>query len=438
MTHFSQSEFRSSLAIAITLFAIACTETISPVFPNPPESVAVTLQGKSAIAVTWVARPAGENIVAYAVYRDGVRVGETATTTFVDTSPPENKTHSYAVASRSEDGIVSELSTPASIRAPDATPPRVLTTIPAANLTDVDPQLTLQFFFSEPLDPSSVTNASVDVRGPANSAIPGTTTYVPATSSIQWKSQSQVALDLPVTASVSAVKDTAANAMSPAFSFSFKTRGTTPPTVTAFIPANGSTNIAFTTTPIFVFSQPMAPFAFQVEALNGLPPVTVATTFDASRTRATARLSGVVFPSGTYRISIPETATDAFGNKIVDRPTYTFTFTNTFALPHISSTRPSDQQTDVELRPGLAAFTDQRIVLVGDYKATLDLRKADGTPVTVVPAIYSDFQGVISLPQSPTLEPNTRYIATATQTYTEPSGNVLRDVYTWSFTTGTH
>ena len=218
------------------------------------------------------------------------------------------------------------------------------------------------------------------------------------------------------------------------FSFSFTTRDASPPIVTQFIPPDGTSNLSFYTQPIAVFSHPMRPFGFLVESLNGLPPITLRATFDASGTRPTLQPRGVKYPSGSYRISIPETATDAYGIQIISRPTYTFTYQSDFSLPKLTTTIPTDDATSVELHPFVLAQYDHDLVKVGDYAVTLEIRTAEGVPVTGT-VVSDDTQNVVYFGTLPTLDLGTRYIVTATQHYTEPSGNVLTDVRSWSFTT---
>jgi hypothetical protein len=419
----------------------ACSETTSAVLPQPPDGLTVALQNKSAVMVSWSPRPKSESVVSYLVYRDGLRIGASTTTSFVDPSPPEASMHVYAVASQSQDGIISELSATASVYAPDITAPRVVVTIPRAETTALDRLLTFTVYFSEALDAASITDQTFSVKGGGSSTtLPGTITYSASTQSVQWKSNTTLAPELRVTTTIAGVKDTAGNTMSAPFSFSLTTVEGTPPTVVSVSPADGSTNVSVYTMPTVTFSEPMTPFFFRIASLNGAPSTFGTTTFDASGKVGTYKVLGTIIPFGTYRITLPSDPTDfgsgkdLAGNLLPAPVSFTFTYGDDFSIPKILSTSPANGATGVSTKPDLLITFDHPIIRVGDYQLTIDLKKSDGTPMTGGNFTF-DFNPVLTY-HAPQLAAQTSYTVTVTQSYTETSGNLQSSTLTWSFTTG--
>jgi len=128
---------------------------------RPASLPAVAVTGKAPdycrVDLSWSAPKQGGVVygAVYEVHRDGVLIGQTAATSFADTSVSERTTYRYHVTARDGDfGAVSPPSPECAIRTPDdATPPVLVGVSPAGDLKHV------VLRFSEPVDPTSATKA---------------------------------------------------------------------------------------------------------------------------------------------------------------------------------------------------------------------------------------------------------------------------------------
>ncbi|MEK4513354.1 alpha-amylase [Paenibacillus sp. FSL K6-2524] len=65
--------------------------------PTVPTNVQGTAVGTTSINLTWNASTDDKGVVKYEIYRDGVLIGETTTTSYTDTTVSANKTYSYTI-----------------------------------------------------------------------------------------------------------------------------------------------------------------------------------------------------------------------------------------------------------------------------------------------------------------------------------------------------
>jgi hypothetical protein len=407
---------------AILVAAIACSDVTGTVLPNPPESVSATLINRVAVSLQWAPRPSRENVVSFGVYRDGRKIGETASTSYTDSTAPENQTHVYAVSSRSADGAVSELSATTSIYTPDGTPPRILSVLPAAAAVNVDPQPTLRVIFSEPLDPASVTS-SVAVKTAAGITIAGTTSYVASTNSIQWIPAGNIAFQERVQATIStAVTDTAGNHLKDPFSFSFTIREGTAPFVVSMSLPDGSTGVSLYARPTFTFSEPMSRvFCYAMTEAGTNNGITAIPSFqDSAHTIVAIIPYGGYKPNTTYTLTLePGGARDLVGNVMPGTLSVTFTYGSDFLLPALVSMSPATGAKDVSVASPTFTFEfDRTLIHTDGYNVTFDLTTG-GTPVIGGSFIYPVDSKSITF-TAPQLQPNTTYRLILTERYVQP------------------
>src|SRR5262249_12416697 len=106
--------------------------------PTTPGNVTATPVSSSQINVAWSASTDNVGVAGYKVLRNGNLAGSTTTAlTYSDTSLAASTSYSYTVEAFDAAGNVSTPSTPvtATTLTPDATPPSVSITAPAANAT---------------------------------------------------------------------------------------------------------------------------------------------------------------------------------------------------------------------------------------------------------------------------------------------------------------
>ncbi len=72
--------------------------------PSTPSSLKALLAGTTQVVLTWAATKDNVGVVAYEVYRDGVKVGETPKTNYVDSGVAPGTRHGYQVVARDAAG----------------------------------------------------------------------------------------------------------------------------------------------------------------------------------------------------------------------------------------------------------------------------------------------------------------------------------------------
>jgi methionine-rich copper-binding protein CopC len=117
--------------------------------------------------------------------------------------------------------------------ATDTTPPTVSTTVPANGATGVSAGVNAAATFSEPLNPSTVSGTTFELRGPGGTLVPATVTYDAATRTATLDPTAALAETTTYTATVkggaSGVKDQAGNALAADRVWSFTTAALPPP-----------------------------------------------------------------------------------------------------------------------------------------------------------------------------------------------------------------
>jgi hypothetical protein len=105
---------------------------------------------------------------------------------------------------------------------PDTTAPTVASTTPASDATGVPVSTAVSAAFSEALDSSSVTDASLTLTS-ASGAVAGSVSYDSASASVIFNRATALTPNTTYTATVSGVKDIAGNTLASAFAWSFTT-----------------------------------------------------------------------------------------------------------------------------------------------------------------------------------------------------------------------
>lgn len=144
-----------SVSVQASTPASGGTDTIPP---SVPTSVSASAVSASSIAVAWAASTDNVGVTGYRIYRGGVSIGTSATTSYSDTGLAASTQYSYTVAAYDAAGNVSGQS--ATVRA--TTSSSGGTTISAASCSQTDVQTAI------------------------NAATDGSTVVVPACSSTSW------------------------------------------------------------------------------------------------------------------------------------------------------------------------------------------------------------------------------------------------------------
>ena len=211
--------------------------------------------------MSWTAPPESDQVLSYTVLRDGAKVGESATTFFVDVGLTEGKTYKYAVSATGILGQVSDTSADspaATITVPDLTPPTVTSTNPAAGASNMSPAASITVTFSEPVDPASLNSSTFVVKDASGAVVPGAIVYTAGSRTAEFRASPSLPNASTVAVTIATgVKDVAGNTLPAVFTFSFTTRDEAPPVVVSTSPQNGAVGVVVTSPVAVTFSKAM-------------------------------------------------------------------------------------------------------------------------------------------------------------------------------------
>jgi hypothetical protein len=331
---------------------------------------------------------------------------------------------------------------------PDTTPPTITATVPSAGATGVSRTAPVTVTFSEPMDAATITAANLTLRDAANAAVPATVSYTSATNTATLAPSATLAGSTLFTATVgTAVRDATGNALVAPASWSFTTAAvpdTTPPTVTATVPAAGATGVSRTAPITVTFSEPMnaATVTATSITLTGAGGAVAATvSYTAATNTATltpnAALAGVTLFTATVTTAVRDVA----GNAPASATSWTFT---TAAVPDTTpptatSSSPASGATGVSRSTAITVTFSEAMDAATVNTNTLELRDATGAlvPVTVS---YNAATFVATLTPSAILAASTVHTIIAKGGATDPrlkdlAGNALAANQSASFTT---
>src|SRR5438874_2298473 len=204
---------------------------------------------------------------------------------------------------------------------PDTTAPTVSFTVPANAATGVAISQKIAAAFSEAMDPLTITTATLRYRKSA-AYVTGKVSYAGVTAT--FKPASALAPLTTFTATVTTgARDLAGNALATDFSWSFTTGATpdtTPPTVSATVPANGATAVPINQTINATFSEAMDPLTITTASLRVTGPGGTAVTgtvgYDVPSKIATLTPISTLAPNAVYTATMTIGARHLAGNAL--------------------------------------------------------------------------------------------------------------------------
>ncbi|HXI84527.1 MAG TPA: ice-binding family protein [Verrucomicrobiae bacterium] len=315
--------------------------------------------------------------------------------------------------------------------------PTVSSTFPANAATGVAIGGNIAAFFSEAMNPLTITTATFTLKQGAT-PVAGTVTYVGVTAT--FNPTSTLAASTIYTATITTgAKDLTGNALAAGFSWSFTTGttlDTTAPTVSSTIPANAATGVAVGGNIAATFSEAMDPSTITTNTFTlkqGATPVAGAVTYVG--VTATFNPTSTLATGTTYTAMITTGAKDLAGNALAAGFSWSFTTgaTPDTTAPTVSSTVPTNAATGVAIGGNIAAVFSEAMNPLTITTATFTLKQGltrlDGT-VTYV-GVTATFNPTSNL------APSTTYTAQITAGAKDLAGNPLTVNFNWSFTTGT-
>ena len=430
--------------VAITCLIASCSDSpAGPTLPNPPVDIAGTIDAANHVILTWTARPAAENIALYSVYRNGFRIGDSPTTSLVDSLAPAEMSHSYSVASHAADGIISEASASISVFAPDATPPFVVSVTPPNGAVNVSATLPIRVTFSERMNSASITASAFDVRdATTGAALAGSATYDSATRTASWSPALPMPAEKRVNLTVTTeARDLRGNRLRQPHMLSFTIRESTVPFIVSFFPPEGAV-IPVGTWPTVQFSERLQTTSGGAttgvrmldKALGASGLWVDAAGFDTLTNTAHVVSGKRIQSLRTYTVEVNQAAVDLAGNPIASRFEFNFQFAE-WTLPGIAAVFPEPGATGVARSGSVNVDLSAPIQPVNDYEPRISLRAAGTTELIPLTMIYALSSNRITAIYSD-LKPITTYVATFYHFFTDSKGVRHEATREWTFTTG--
>jgi Ice-binding-like/Bacterial Ig-like domain len=314
-----------------------------------------------------------------------------------------------------------------------ASPPTVVSIVPANGATAVAVNTPISATFSEAMNAATITSTTFAVTGPGTTPVAGAVTYSGTTAT--FTPTVVLASSTLFTATITTgAKDPSGNALAANYVWTFTTAP--PPTVLSTVPLNGAVGVAQSTTVSATFSEPMEASTINTTTFTlagpGVTPVTGSVSFAGSTATFTP---GAALATGTlYTATITTGATDPTGNALAANYVWTFT---TAGSPSVTSTVPASGANDVPLNQKVSAtFSGHMTASTITATGTFTLAVAGGGVAVPGTVTYDAVSDTAIFTPTAALAINTPYTATITTAAQSAQGNALPANYAWNFSTG--
>ena len=228
----------------------------------------------------------------------------------------------------------------------DTTPPTVSSVTPPSGETQAAITSRVTVTFSEPMDATTITTSTIELRTPGDTVVPASVAYDPPTRVATLTPTSNLAAGATYTANVisggSGVKDVSGNALASMYTWAFTTA--TPPTVQSTIPTNTATLVSPNAPVRVTFSEAMDATTLTTSTIELRTPgntvVAAVITYDVPTHVATLTPNSALTVSTSYTGNVIGGSSgikDDDGTPLVT--TYTWTFTTANAPLQVGPTR---------------------------------------------------------------------------------------------------
>jgi hypothetical protein len=314
--------------------------------------------------------------------------------------------------------------------------PRVLTTDPANNDTNVFVNKNLTVVFNELMDSMSI-NSSTFLLTQGTNQIAGTVSY--SGNSAVFNPASYLAVNTTYTATItSKAKDRAGITLSANFTWSFttgKTVGVDGPVIIFTDPYNGATSVPLNRKITAVFNKPMNPLNINSTTFMLKQGTTVINgTINYVGTSATFIPAINLAVNTMYTATVTTGVTDLGGNPLLNDYTWTFTTggVSDLSAPTVIETDPGSGANNVALNKIIKATFSKSLDPASVNPNTYMLKQGS----LIIPGVISSSGANAVFMPSSNLIQNTVYTVTLTTGVKDLAGNALASSYVWSFTTG--
>ncbi len=340
----------------------------------------------------------------------------------------------------------------------DSTPPTVSLVSPASGATGIAASSNVGVTFNEAMAASSIGSATFELRNAASQLVPSTVTYNAATFVATLDPTADLSGGATYTATLRGgptaprATDAAGNALaaSVVWSFTIAPSDTTPPVVSAIVPAAGATNVSTATNVSATFSEVMSAGSIDgttIEVRTAASQLVAASvTYNAGTLTATLDPSADLTPGATYTATVRGGAADprvkdSAGNALAASVVWSFTIAPPVDTtpPTVAATAPAAGAISVAVSSIVTVTFSEAMTAATVSAAAFELR--DGSN-QLVPALvtYNATTLTASLDPSSDLAAGAPYTARVLGGATDPrvkdaAGNALAANVTWSFTT---
>jgi Big-like domain-containing protein/fibronectin type III domain protein len=431
-------------AVILLTVASACGELTGPKSPSTPTGVTATLLSGTSVLVTWTPSPLNDGVVGYSIYRNGTKVGESATTSFTDTGLPQQQVFKYTVAANCTAGIISDQSAEsdaATVTTLDVTPPRVASTSPANGQSGVSSSATVTATFSEPIDPTTINTTTFLVKVTSSGvAVPGTVTYTAATRIAEFKPTGALPNPGSITATVTTgVKDLAGNRVAADFSWAFTTRDDSPPTVISTSPANGATSVPPASPITVTFSEAMdattiTNATITLKATSSGLNVNGTVSYNTSTHIATFIPNAALSQTTGYTLTVAAGVKDLAGNQMGTPFSMSFTTGDTVP-PTVLAVSPTNLATGVSPSATVQVAFSEPMTESTITTSTIFLTNTSTSAIVPATVAYNSATNTATLTPSASLPGSTTFALTVTTGVKDLSGNSLATTFNSVFTT---
>jgi plastocyanin len=321
----------------------------------------------------------------------------------------------------------------------DKTPPEVSSAFPPSQSQDILLNTQVAAVFSEPLDPSTVNETTVQLL--VVSPVPGTVRYNADLPSVTFTPDGDLAPDTQYILSISPqVEDKAGNPLEAIYNSVFTTGNgtdTDPPAVILTNPAPAATGVPVNGVVRTTFSENMDP-----TSIDGASFRVVNDADEAVRgTLGVAGKNAVFTPDKnletgrTYTVTLTTGLEDLSGNALASDVTWTFTTgtTEDNIDPDVVSTDPPDGFVGLPLDGEISAVFSEPMDPATLNTDTFTVSR--GAPVDGT-VRYDTATQTATFSPAENLALDAAYTATITTGARDLAGNKLSAVKTWSFRTG--
>jgi len=326
-----------------------------------------------------------------------------------------------------------------------STPPTVTGATPANASTGIAVGSSVTVTFSEAMTAATISSSTIQLKGSSGAAVASSLTYNSSTFTATLTPTSALANSATyttvVTGGATGVKDTAGDPLAANYTWTFTT--STPPTVTAVVPANASTGIAVGSTVAVTFSEAMsaATISSSTIQLKGPSGVAVAASvsYNSSTFTATLTPTSALTNSTTYTAIVTGGATgvqDTAGDPLATNYTWTFT---TLTAPSVAAVTPASASTGIAIGSAVTVTFNEAMNGATISSSTVQLKGPSGVALAASVS-YNSSNLTATLTPTSALANSTTYTAVVTggaSGVKDTAGDSLAANYTWTFTTST-